>query len=106
MKEIKLSLDWLDGPILVDRDEKGRYSTGIRVVDEDGVCRQLDEEIYNLYDSENIYDSNGIPRSINQEKKDRDKAEMINLINTLNRKLAEINDGSFVVVDQINDDYK
>lgn len=29
MKEIKLMLDWLDGPILADRDEKGRYTTGI-----------------------------------------------------------------------------
>lgn len=106
MKELKLVLDWLDGPILADRDEKGRYSTGIKAVDEDPICRQLDEKIYALYDSENVYDSNGVPRSINQEKKNNDKAEMLNLIGALKKRLAEMNDGSFVVVDQISDEYK
>lgn len=106
MKELKLALDWLDGPILANRDKKGRYTTGIKVVDEDSICRQLDEQIYDLYDSENVYDSNGVPRSINQEKKDKDKIEMLNLINALKKRLAEINDGSFVVVDQISDEYK
>lgn len=106
MKGIKLMLDWLDGPILADRDEKGRYTTGIKVVDQDLFCRRLDEQIYDLYDSENVYDSDGIPQSINQEKKDRDKNEMLNLINALKKRLAEINDGSFVVIDKVSEEYK
>lgn len=31
---------------------------------------------------------------------------MLNLIGALKKRLAEINDGSFVVVDQISDEYK
>lgn len=106
MKELILALDWLDGPILAERDEKGRYTTGIKVIDEGKICRQLDAKIYNLYDNENVYDSNGVPRSINQKKKDRDKAEMLNLIDSLKKRLAEINDGSFVVVDKVRGEYK
>lgn len=68
MKELKLALDWLDGPILADRDGKGRYTTGIKAVDEDSICRRLDEKIYDLYDSENVYDSNGIPLSIKKRR--------------------------------------
>ena len=44
-----LSLDFIFGPISKDfQDENGNEITGIKIVDNDQVCQELDKEINNL----------------------------------------------------------
>lgn len=100
MKVIKIMLDYLQGPIWTSDPKTGKPETGIEVVDNDETLRQINYEIQNLYDSYYEFDSHGEACWFNetQEKSDRDK--MLGLLSKLNSRLAEINDGSFVVDDR------
>ena len=48
-ERLVLSLDFIFGPISKDfQDENGNEITGIKIVDNDQVCQELDKEINNL----------------------------------------------------------
>ncbi len=100
MQTIKLMLDFLQGPIWISDVETGKPMTGIELVDEDEQIRQLNYEIQDLYDSYYEFDSHDQACWFDEERERADKPRMLELLAKLNARLAEINDGSFIVDDQ------
>ncbi len=100
MQTIKLMLDFLQGPIWISDVETGKPMTGIELVDEDERIRQLNYEIQDLYDSYYEFDSHDQACWFDEERERADKPRMLELLAKLNARLAEINDGSFIVDDQ------
>ena len=104
MKEIiKIRLDYLQGPIWISDVETGQPITGVDVVDNDEIIRQLNYEIACLYNSYYEFDSHDLPCWFNEEQEKNDKQKMLFLLNQLNERLKQINDGSFVVEDYETD---
>ncbi len=102
METIRIKLDFLCGPIWKDYfDEVTKTeSTGVDIVDNDEKLKEIGKEISNMFNSYYMFDVDDKPVVFNevQERKDRDK--MLSLLAQLNERLAELNDGSFVVEDE------
>ena len=96
---IKIQLDYLQGPIWISDVETGQPLTGISIIDNDKKLQEINFEISNLYSGYYEFDSHDQPCWFNKEKEKEDKFKMLSLLNKLNQRLNEINDGSFVVED-------
>ncbi len=96
---IKIQLDYLQGPIWISDVETGQPLTGISIIDNDKKLQEINFEISNLYSGYYEFDSHDQPCWFNKEKEKEDKFKMLSLLNKLNERLNEINDGSFVVED-------
>lgn len=59
-----------------------------------------------MFDDYYEFDPHDMPCYFNKEKQKQEKPIMLDLLKQLNDRLAEINDGSFVVKDYITDYYK
>ena len=99
MPTVKIMLDYLQGAIWISDVETGRPLTGIALVDNDEELRRLNYEISYLYSSYYEFDSHGQACWFDEERERADKGRMLDLLGRLNARLAEINDGSFVVED-------
>ena len=100
MNTLKISLDFLAGPLWKDEFIDGETCTGISVIDSDAVLQTLDDQICELYSSYYEFDSHGQACWFNEEREKTDKPLMLELLGKLNARIAELNDGSFVVDDQ------
>ena len=100
MQTVKLMLDFLQGPIWISDVETGKPMTGIAIVDNDEQIRLLNYEIQDLYDSYYEFDTHDHACWFDNERERADKPRMLELLSKLNARLAEINDGSFVVDDR------
>ncbi len=100
MKTLIILLDFLADPLWEDRFINGESCTGIPVVDNDEELQALNEQICELYSSYYEFDSHDMPCWFNEEQEKADKSRMLELLGRLNARLAEINDGSFVVDDR------
>lgn len=78
----------------------GGPRTGLSVIDNDEALQVLDDQICELYSSYYEFDSHDQPCWFNEEKEKADKPRMLELLRKLNARIAELNDGSFVVDDQ------
>ena len=101
MKTVRILLDYLDGPIWPEyyNEKTDTESTGVDIVDKDDKLKDIAQKISDMFDSYYIIDEKeGVSFNYEQERKDRDK--MLSLLAELNKRLEEINDGSFIVVDE------
>ncbi len=101
-KTVKIMVDFLSGPIwpnYFDPKTKKHY-TGVDVVDNDPVLKKLNDEIQDMYLSYFHFDYKDLPCWVDEEQQKADKPKMLALIQKLHDRLDEINDGSFVVVDE------
>lgn len=105
-KKVKLKLDYLQGPIWMSDVETGQPWTGIDIIDNDEKIRELNWKISDMFDNYYEFDSHDMPCYFNWELQKKEKPIMLSLIKQLNDRLAEINDGSFVVEDYLTDYYK
>ena len=88
MKEIiKIRLDYLQGPIWISDVETGQPITGVDVVDNDEIIRQLNYEIACLYNSYYEFDSHDLPCWFNEKQEKKDKGKMLFLLEQLNERL-------------------
>ncbi len=103
MKTLRLQLDFLAGPLWKDvwDVEKNTVTTGIPVVDDDEKLAELDAEIQELFSSYYEFDSHDQACWFDENRQKADKDKMLALLESLNQRLAEVNDGSFVVVDEL-----
>ena len=106
MKKVKLQLDYFQGPIWISDTDTGEPLTGIDVIDNDPKVRELNKKIYDLFDTYFEFESHGMHLWYDYEKEKKDKDLMLSLLKQLNDRLAEINDGSYVVEDYLTDYYK
>ena len=100
MRTLKISLDFLAGPLWKDEFNDGETCTGIPVIDNDEALQDLNDQICELYSSYYEFDSHGQACWFNEEQEKADKLLMLELLGKLNARIAELNDGSFVVDDQ------
>ncbi len=99
MKTIKLMLDYLQGPIWISDAETGEPLTGIDVIDNDEVLPKLNLECCELYSSCYEFDSHNQACWFNEEKLKNYKDRILFLLDSINKRLTAINDGSFIVDD-------
>lgn len=95
MQEIRIKLDFLTGPIWPEYyiEKTETESSGVDVVDKDeklNIAKKI-SDMYNVGDKPCVFNCEA-------ERRDRDK--MLSLLAKLNERLSEINDGSFIVVDE------
>lgn len=102
VKTIRIKLDYLSGPIWKEffDEETGMESTGVTVVDRDFEINELNQTIQDLYSSYFRFDVSGNQSNFDVEQEILDKGKLLGLLAALNRRLSEINDGSFVVLDE------
>ena len=79
-----------------------RYHSALPVIviDNDAALQDLDDQICELYSSYYEFDSHVQFCWFNEEQEKADKPLMLELLGRLNARIAELNDGSFVVDDQ------
>lgn len=106
MKKIELQLDYLQGPIWISNVDTGKPLTGITIIDNDVKIREINKKIADLYNGYYEFDSHDQPCWFNEEKERSQKHIMLSLLQQLNGRLDEINDGSFVVEDHLTDYYR
>lgn len=92
--------EFLHGPVWTCEEETGIPTDALPLVHEDPIVASLNREIGELYDSCYEFDSHDLPCWFNEEKEKADKPRMLGLLGKLNARIAELNDGSFVVDDQ------
>ena len=100
MNTLKISLDFLAGPLWKDELIDGETRTGIPVIDNDAALQALNDQICELYSSYYEFGSHDQACWLNEEQEKADKPLMLELLGKLNARIAELNDGSFVVDDQ------
>ena len=100
MQTVKLMLDFLQGPIWISDVETGKPMTGIEIMNNDEQLRLINYEIQDFFDSYYEFDSHDQACWFDEERERADKPRMLELLAKLNARLAEINDGSFVVDDR------
>ena len=98
-ENIKILLDYLQGPIWFTDAETGEPITGIELIDTDPLIKELNLKCSELYNSYFEFDSHEQACWFNQEKEKFDKELMLDLISKLVSRLNEINDGSYVIED-------
>ena len=96
---ITIKLDYLQGPIWISDVETGEPLTGIALIDNDAILRDLNYQAAQLYNSYYEFDSHNLACWFNAEKENAEKEVMLSLIDQIIARLEEINDGSFVVED-------
>ncbi len=101
-KEIKIQFDYLNGPLWKDRlDVKtGKWATGIPSIDNDKAIQVLDSEAGKMYESLYSFGTDDNACSFDDSRFDQMKASLLSLVQTMLSRLAELNDGSFIVVDK------
>ncbi len=102
MKEIRIILDFLTGPIWPEYyNVKTRTdSSGVDIVDNDKKLNDIAKEISSMFNSYYMFNVDDKPCVFNFEAERRDRDKMLSLLDALNKRLDEINDGSFVVIDK------
>lgn len=88
--------EFMHGAIWVYEDDIPTY---YNLIDEDKILSKLNEETENLYNSYYEFDSHDSPCWFNKDLEKATKDKMLNLINKINKRLAELNDGSFKIED-------
>ena len=99
MIKVKIMLDFIFGPIWEFDYNSLEPATGIPKIDTDECLIQLHHEISKLHSSYYEFNSHGVACWFNEEQEKADKEKMLGLLKRLNDRLAELNDGSFVVED-------
>lgn len=101
LKTLYIRLDYLAGPIWKDVYDasQNKIVTGIAVVDNDAEVKELDSKIGQMYSSYYSFEGDKSP-DFNEAQERKDKECILGLLKKLNDRLAEINDGSFVVKDE------
>ena len=98
-QEIKIQLDYLQGPIWISDVATGEPLTGISIIDNDVILKDLNYRAAQLYSSYFEFNTQGVSCRFNHEQEKADKNIMLDLIAKLIDRLNEINDGSFVIHD-------
>lgn len=102
-REIRLELEIGRCPIFCSDLNDGEIFTEIKVIDNDPIVKELNYKLGCMYNDFFEFDSHDQGCWFNQEQADKDKDILFELTNQLIKRLTEINDGSYVVVDRITD---
>ncbi len=101
MKKIIIKFDFSHGPIWKENIDlvTGKWTTGVEVIDNDDKLEELDEEASREYSSLYSFDDKGNVY-FDQMAFEKRKDKLLSLVQKIISRLNEINDGSYVVVDE------
>ena len=102
MKEIKIQLDYSNGPLWKDslNVKTGELTTGISVIDNDKAIQILNDEAEKMYESLYSFNSENNGFQFNNDKFHQIKSQLLSIVQTIINRLSAINDGSFTVIDK------
>lgn len=100
---IKLTLDIFMCPIFLSDIETGEIYTGIKVIDNDPIVKELNFKLGNIYTNYFEFDSHDEACWFNQEQATKDKNMLLDLMKKLVDRLNLINDGSYEVIDDTSE---
>ena len=102
MKEVVINFDFDMGPIWKDKFDvnTGEISTGITVIDNDDEVRRLNDEASELFESIYSFKAGGGGCSFDSERFEKIKPRLRSLIYKIIKRLDEINDGTYEIVDK------
>ena len=102
MKEIKIQLDYLHGPVWKDQLDArtGIWSTGIPCIDNDEIIKDCNDQAEKIYESLYSFEPGGQGFRFNQDEFERMKPQFLVIIKKIISRLEEINDGSYIVIDR------
>ena len=100
MKEIKIKLDYSNGPIWqtyydINND---KWLTGVDVVDKNENLMKLNNEIQEEYSSLYSFDNGGC--IFDKKMFEKKKKNFVSSIQSIIKMLNDINDGSYVIIDE------
>ncbi len=103
-KEIIIQFDFSHGPLWKDKLdlETGAWTTGIPCIDNDMELQSINDETANMYNSLYSFNDVGGGCQFDETRFGEIKAQLRSLVSAMIERLAEINDGSFIVVDKTN----
>ena len=99
-KIVRIRFDYDVGPIWTDifDAKNGKHLTGIKVIDDDKVLSILNAVAQEEYASLYFFDETGV--YFDSEKYEEMKAYLLSLIQLIVLRINELNDGSFIVIDE------
>lgn len=97
MLTIKVMLDFLHSPIWTYED--GIVVNDPEIIENDTTLQEWCSQAMEMYSSYYEFNSHDMPCWFNSEKEHAEKLQMLSLIRKIIKRLAEINDGSFIVED-------
>lgn len=103
MLKVRIMCDFLAFPVWVEltRNPKNPERDHVcDIIDNDSELQKLGDEIEDMFSSYYYFDYKDLPCWFDEEQQKADKPKMLALIQKLHDRLDEINDGSFVVVDE------
>ena len=92
----------MHGPIWKDKIDilTGVWSTGIDCIDNDDTLQKLNDKGEELYSSLYSFDENGEACFFDQNTYVAIRDELIDIVKNIIARLEEINDGTFIVIDE------
>lgn len=100
MYMVKIKNEYLHGPIWV-YGEDGIVVRNFPLIDFDEQLSQLNKQVEEMFSAYYEFDSHDQTCWFNEEKEKAEREMMVKLISRIVTRLAEINDGSFVVQDYV-----
>ena len=102
MKEIRIKLDYLHGPIWKEKIDisTGNWYTGVACVDNDSMLQALNSKAEQLYSSLYSFDEGEGACSFDEEGYEAVREELLFIIRKIISRLEEINDGTYIVSDE------
>ena len=102
MTKVRIVLDFFAGPIWNEYydPETKKEVTGIDIIDNDEILQALNLKIQDLYSSYYEFNTHDVACWFDYGREKADKELMLDLLHQLNERLAQLNDGSFIVVDE------
>ena len=106
-KEIKIKLDYGNGPIWKDHTNPvtGELDTGVPCVDEDKALQVLNDEAQRMYNSLYSFDAENACQ-FDEESFIKFKKPLLSIVQTIIMRLEMINDGSFSITDEASDELR
>jgi len=100
MFTVRIMNEFLHGPVWVLDEEGISVASGtLPLVEDDAIVQEINKEAGSLFDSYYEFDSHGESCWFNEDMQRVDAERMLALVAGLNARLAEINDGSYIVED-------
>lgn len=108
MITIRLLLDYCEGPIWPNISNPYTFekSTGIKFIDEDKIIKEISIKMRNLYDNYYEFETHDVACWFDNEKFLKEKNIMLALLEQLKLRLEELNDVSYIIVDEITPMYE
>lgn len=101
-KEVKIQFDYGNGPLWKDKFnvKTGEWATGVPCIDNDKTLQALNDEAQKMFESLYSFNNKDGECQFNNDRFTQIKAQLLSIAQTIIDRLADINDGTFVVVDK------